>query len=238
MGAEAIAAGLNLPYMKFTCSANTEIYDFIGQIFPDSENASTGDATLDKELQQLKARRHDYANIAKVMELPPLDDMDYDPSGVFKKLTGTDKSDATTQECMELVLEKVTRKVDALSKRVDPKKDGGQRFSYIETDFIKALKNGYVIEIQEPTVIMPARRFGGTQFAFGAKRVYNFTYGRNHKAASRCGRRGNDEYCLRGLQRRKPKYYRPYEFGARRRIAVSGGNETARYERNGRNRFV
>ena len=155
MGAEAIAAGLNLPYMKFTCSANTEIYDFIGQIFPDSENASTGDVTLDKELQQLKAMGGmNYANIAKVMGLPPLDDMDYDPSGVYKKLTGTEKGDATTQECMELVLEKVTRKVGALSKRVDPKKDGGQRFSYIETDFIKALKNGYVIEIQEPTVIM------------------------------------------------------------------------------------
>ena len=29
-GAKAIAAGLNLPYLKYTCSANTEVYDFIG----------------------------------------------------------------------------------------------------------------------------------------------------------------------------------------------------------------
>lgn len=53
MGAKAIAAGLGLPYMKYTCSAGTEIYDFIGQIFPDSENA-LGNSELDKEREQLK----------------------------------------------------------------------------------------------------------------------------------------------------------------------------------------
>ena len=31
---------------------------------------------------------------------------------------------------------------------------GGQRFSYVETDFLRALKNGYVVEIQEPTTIV------------------------------------------------------------------------------------
>ena len=155
MGAKAIAAGLNLPYMKFTCSANTEIYDFIGQIFPDSDNASTGDITLDEELKQLKSMGGiTYANVAKIMHLPDLDDMDYDPAGVYKALTGVEKADATTQECLAVVLDKVTQKVNALSKRAQPTKESGQRFTYIETDFIKALKNGYVIEIQEPTVIM------------------------------------------------------------------------------------
>lgn len=55
MGAKAIAAGLNLPYMKYTCSAGTEIFDFVGMIFPDSDSASTGDATLDKELETLRS---------------------------------------------------------------------------------------------------------------------------------------------------------------------------------------
>ena len=53
-GAKAIAAGLNLPYMKYTCSANSEIYDFIGQVFPDTEGTSTGDPELDLQRQQLK----------------------------------------------------------------------------------------------------------------------------------------------------------------------------------------
>ena len=30
----------------------------------------------------------------------------------------------------------------------------GQTFRYVETDFLKALKHGYVVEIQEPTTIM------------------------------------------------------------------------------------
>ena len=54
MGAKAIAAGLGLPYMKYTCSANTEIFDFVGMIFPDSEDASTGNAQLDAERESWK----------------------------------------------------------------------------------------------------------------------------------------------------------------------------------------
>ena len=155
MGAKAIAAGLGLPYMKFTCSAQSEIYDFIGQIFPDSENASTGDANLDRELELLKAKGGiNYKNVSELMNLPGLDDMDYDPEGVYKALTGIEKAEATSQDCMAVVLDMVTEKVNALSKRAEPKSDKGQSFTYIETDFLKALKNGYVVEIQEPTTIM------------------------------------------------------------------------------------
>ena len=48
-GARAIAAGLNLPYMKYTCSAGTEIYDLIGQVFPDTDGPSTGNPDLDQQ---------------------------------------------------------------------------------------------------------------------------------------------------------------------------------------------
>lgn len=98
MGAKAIAAGLGLPYMKYTCSAGTEIFDFVGQIFPDSEGGSTGNAQLDMERKQLKEMGGiNYTNVAKLMNLPDLDDMDYDPAGVYKTLTGIEKADATSQ---------------------------------------------------------------------------------------------------------------------------------------------
>lgn len=141
--------------MKYTCSAGTEIYDFIGQIFPDSEGGSTGDAVLDKERELLKDMGGiNYTNVAKVMGLPDLDDMDYDPAGVYRALTGIECSTASSQDCMGIVLEKVTEKVQALSKRDKNSQDGGQIYTYTETDFIKALKNGYVIEIQEPSTIV------------------------------------------------------------------------------------
>ena len=154
-GARAIAAGLNLPYMKYTCSANTEIFDFIGQIFPDTSGPSTGDADLDRERAELKAMGGvNYANVKTLMGLPDLDDMDYDPSGVYLALTGTEKADATSQDCMAVVLEKVTAKLQQLCTVKPETVNAGQSYTYVETDFIRALKYGYLVEIQEPTTIM------------------------------------------------------------------------------------
>lgn len=154
-GAKAIAAGLGLPYMKYTCSANTEIFDFVGQVFPDTDGPSTGDPDLDRERQELKEMGGiTYENVKKLMGLPDLDDMDYDPAGVYQALTGCAKADATAQDCMSMVLCLVTDKLQKLCKVKPETAAGGQTYTYVETDFIRALKYGYVCEIQEPTTIM------------------------------------------------------------------------------------
>lgn len=157
MGAKAIAAGLGLPYMKYTCSANTEIFDFTGMIFPETDAVSTGSSELDREREMLKSMGGiSYANVAKLMRLPDLDDMDYDPAGVYQALTGVENLAATVQDCMSVVLEKVTEKVQALSKRAENRQSSGQNYTYVETDFVKALKHGYLVEVQEPsTIIQP-----------------------------------------------------------------------------------
>lgn len=157
MGAKAIAAGLGLPYMKYTCSANTEIFDFTGMIFPETDAVSTGSLELDSEREILKSMGGiSYANVAKLMRLPDLDDMDYDPAGVYQALTGVENLAATVQDCMSVVLEKVTEKVQALSKRAENRQSSGQNYTYVETDFVKALKHGYLVEVQEPsTIIQP-----------------------------------------------------------------------------------
>lgn len=157
MGAKAIAAGLGLPYMKYTCSANTEIFDFTGMIFPETDAVSTGSSELDREREILKSMGGiSYANVAKLMRLPDLDDMDYDPAGVYRALTGVENLAATVQDCMSVVLEKVTEKVQALSKRAENRQSSGQNYTYVETDFVKALKHGYLVEVQEPsTIIQP-----------------------------------------------------------------------------------
>ena len=158
MGAKAIAAGLGLPYMKYTCSANTEIFDFTGMIFPETDAVSTGSSELDREREILKSIMGgiSYANVAKLLRLPDLDDMDYDPAGVYQALTGVENLAATVQDCMSVVLEKVTEKVQALSKRTENRQSSGQNYTYVETDFVKALKHGYLVEVQEPsTIIQP-----------------------------------------------------------------------------------
>lgn len=157
MGAKAIAAGLGLPYMKYTCSANTEIFDFTGMIFPETDAVSTGSSELDREREILKSMGGiSYANVAKLLRLPDLDDMDYDPAGVYQALTGVENLAATVQDCLSVVLEKVTEKVQALSKRTENRQSSGQNYTYVETDFVKALKHGYLVEVQEPsTIIQP-----------------------------------------------------------------------------------
>lgn len=153
-GAMAIAAGLHLPYMKYTCSASTEVFDFVGMVFPNTDTMTTGDAELDKQREILQSMGGiNYANVAKIMNLPDLDDMDFDPVGVYQSLTGITNEEATSRDCMEAVLDMVTEKIKQLTKPAQTESTSGQTYTYVETDFIKALKNGYVVEIQEPTVI-------------------------------------------------------------------------------------
>lgn len=140
MGAKAIAAGLGLPYMKYTCSANTEVYDFIGSVLPDFNSETTPGV-------------HDpidsYAALAGRLGLPGVDDMDYDPSGVYERITGIRKTDATAQDCMSVLLDIVVKESGKGKSVTD-----SPSYTYQETDFMKALRNGYLIEIQEPTTIM------------------------------------------------------------------------------------
>ena len=154
-GARAIAAGLHLPYMKYTCSASTEVFDFVGMVFPKTDTMTTGDAQLDKEREMIMCMGGiNYTNVAKIMNLPDLEDMDFDPCGVFQNLTGIVNEEVTSRDCMAVVMDMVAEKIKALSKPAEGEQSSGQTYTYVETDFIKALKNGYLLEIQEPTVIM------------------------------------------------------------------------------------
>lgn len=124
--AKAIAAGLGLPYLYYTCSANTEIYDFLGQMLPETvENTHCG------------------------KEYPTLTDIQMDPPSAYKKLTGIYDEAITDAEVYDKLLEVMEQNTKALIAD----NASGQRFRYVETPLITAIRNGYVIEIQEPTVI-------------------------------------------------------------------------------------
>lgn len=154
MAAQAIAAGLHLPYVKCTCNANTEIFDIVGQVFPDSEMPTTGNAELDKERDALMAMGGiTFENIAKLMNLPGVDDMEYDPQSSYLQLTGTHKSNAGYQDCVSALMRIVAEKITQLTA-VSKDSGGEQRFRYVESDFIKAIKFGYACELQEPSTIM------------------------------------------------------------------------------------
>ena len=126
--AKAIATGLGLPYLFYTCSANTEIFDLLGQMLPDTENTAE----------------------AASGELPSLMDIQMDPPSAYYKLTGQYEDSITEGEVYDKLIEVIGLQAKQSEK---DRPQGGQHFRYVETPLIQAIRNGYVIEIQEPTVI-------------------------------------------------------------------------------------
>ena len=126
-GAKAIAAGLHLPYRCLTCSANTEVFDLLGQILPDADGKRT----------------------ALERQYPSFQDIMLDPAGAYEKLTGTyDENvseDAVYRQLIDTIFDEMHEYYAA--------KTSQQHFRYVDTPLVEAIRNGYLIEIQEPTVI-------------------------------------------------------------------------------------
>lgn len=72
-----------------------------------------------------------------------------DPPSAYKKLTGIYDESVTDAEVYNKLLEVMEQDAKALASE----NSTGQRFRYVETPLINAIRNGYLIEIQEPTVI-------------------------------------------------------------------------------------
>lgn len=122
-GAKAIAAGLGLPYLHLTCSANTEIFDIMGQMMPVSQKQNT------------------------MVKYPTFEDIRMDAATAYFKLTGEYNEAITEDEVYHKLLEVIAE---------DARKFGDtakQQFSYVESPLVQAMRKGYVLELQEPTVI-------------------------------------------------------------------------------------
>lgn len=126
-GARAIAAGLGLPYTFITCNAGTEMYNFIGDMMPVDSSATS--ESINAELFK---------------NLPSATDISIDPVNAYMAITGVSKPDATETECMTELFRK------QLSLCADACKNG---FKYVESPLVRAIRNGWVCELQEPSLI-------------------------------------------------------------------------------------
>ena len=126
-GAKAIAAGLHLPYRCITCSANSEIFDLLGQILPDVEGTNT----------------------AMAGEYPSFQDISLDPATAYQKLTGIYDENVSEETVYQKLTDTIFQKVQA----EHPADSSKQHFKYVDTPLVEAIRYGYLVEIQEPTVI-------------------------------------------------------------------------------------
>ena len=132
-GAKAIAAGLGLPYVHITCSANTEIFDLLGQMLPDMEDVPVENCVSG--------------------ELPTFDDIRFDPPTAYEKLCGVYDEEITEDAVYEKLLEVIAQNTRKEQTESTPEKESRQRFRYVDTPFVQAMRHGYVVELQEPSII-------------------------------------------------------------------------------------
>ena len=122
MGAQAIAAGLNLPYTLMTCSANTEITDLVGQFIPDTNGLP---------------------NCPPVENFPRISDITMHPPSVYMMLTGEYDESKTEDDVLQKLIE------IAVGNLMEKEDAGGQRIRYVDTPLVEAIRYGYVCELQE-----------------------------------------------------------------------------------------
>lgn len=148
--AKLVAAGLGLPYGNVTCSADTQIFDLLGSIIPDT-NVSAGNPALDAERKRYADMGGiNYDTVSREMGFPDVQTIAFDPVTAYQLIAGIENQNATAEECMNLIMQKVINKVQELCS------SGGGKVSYkyVETPLVKAIRYGWVCEIQEPTVIL------------------------------------------------------------------------------------
>lgn len=120
-----VASGVNLPKVVYTCHTGTEMIDIIGTVMPKNG----------KELS--------FHDVLKAHNYPSIEDIQFDLAGSYERLEGKPLPLGMDEAgCISILIEKVMKESRA------------QGFEFVESDFIKALKNGWLCEIQEPTAIL------------------------------------------------------------------------------------
>ncbi len=110
-----------------TCSANTEVFDLLGQILPDVDGKRT-------RLQR---------------QYPSFQEIQLDPSGAYQKLTGNYDEEISAEDTYQKLIDTIFDEMHSYYKE----HTSGQNFQYVDTPLVEAIRYGYILEIQEPTVI-------------------------------------------------------------------------------------
>ena len=122
----------NTPIVQFGCSNGTESIDLKVSIIPRNSKKKDEGATL--SLPEFFGT------------MPDLEAMVFDPAGSYEKITGVSKENATTKEC-EVAL------FNAFKTALNMQENG---FEHVKSTLVEAFEKGWIVEIQEPTLMRPA----------------------------------------------------------------------------------
>lgn len=182
-GTRQLAAILNLPLLIMTCHPGMELQDFKSNFVPYTEDGAvsdTGRASLRRVSAPAASRTEHFIEAKQhLLSLPDsersrildaaeffTDAFNEDPTDLMEKLTGQRINCLFTEVCTlyaevrssilyEDALEQKVQRLEAAAERNSGSKQetGRPEFVHVVANYVKALVNGYLCEIQEPSRI-------------------------------------------------------------------------------------
>lgn len=121
---QQLAKLLNIPAVIFSMNPDTDKLDLTLSAIPAAAKGTSNESIEDF-----------------MKKYPSAAAWAIDPAGSYQEITGQEKPDATALDCEKAVL--------ALYQE---QAGNGQNFDYVESEIIKAVKYGWIVEVQEPTI--------------------------------------------------------------------------------------
>jgi len=138
-GVELISALLHMPLLRITCNTTMETQDFLSKMIPNPDGQRKQACTVDTDA------------------LPEIYDVLADPCGAYEQMSGVYDESIKLPEVLAL---RESLRDQMLQKNDEPTSDatqpGAPLYKMVESDFVQALKNGYICEIQEISRIKDA----------------------------------------------------------------------------------
>lgn len=141
-GSKAIASALGLPFTHISMSANSDEFVFTGNIIPEVEGISESTQN-DTDLDIFKK----YKDLSEILEYAEMS-----PEIVYTDITGKEKTDASVADVIEAYVQYVA---SAKVKHAN-KSSNGITYKFVESDFCKAIENGWLVTIEEFTNVRDA----------------------------------------------------------------------------------
>lgn len=136
-GARAIASALGLPFTHISMSANSDEFVFTGNIIPVVDGVSENALPVLDIVKQ-------YGGMDEFIEYAELS-----PDTIYQELTGTYNENATISDC-------VIAYANAIAKTKSKTTSNGVSYKFVESDFCKAIEQGWLVTIEEFTNVRDA----------------------------------------------------------------------------------
>ena len=163
--AKVLSYRFGLPYTKVTCSAGMDTDALIGSILPvlnetDLSQFDKKDRELLEVIYQTDQSESVIEALEKALDMPTRLEMFYDPEKSWERLTGKQKENVETLECLDLANAIATKEwqrlINMVKNTISNKKDNSVEYRYYPSEIVRAFQYGYLLEIQEPTMIRDA----------------------------------------------------------------------------------